>query len=111
MAAKKPAAPAAKPAAKAAPKVAAPKAAGDLAADFEAAQKRVKTLKQKPDDDTLLRLYSLYKQGSEGDVHGDRPGFFDFVGGAKYDAWSKLKGTSKDDAMKKYIAVVDKLVK
>jgi acyl-CoA-binding protein len=106
MAAKKPAAPAAKPAAKPTAK-----AAGDLGADFEAAQKRVKTLKQKPDDDTLLRLYSLYKQGSEGDVHGDRPGFFDFVGGAKYDAWAKLKGTSKDDAMKKYIALVDKLVK
>jgi acyl-CoA-binding protein len=106
MAAKKPAAPAAKSAAKPTAK-----AAGDLGADFEAAQKRVKTLKQKPDDDTLLRLYSLYKQGSEGDVHGDRPGFFDFVGGAKYDAWAKLKGTSKDDAMKKYIALVDKLVK
>lgn len=106
MAAKKPAAPAAKPAAKPTAK-----AAGDLGADFEAAQKRVKTLKHKPDDDTLLRLYSLYKQGSEGDVHGDRPGFFDFVGGAKYDAWAKLKGTSKDDAMEKYIALVDKLVK
>jgi diazepam-binding inhibitor (GABA receptor modulating acyl-CoA-binding protein) len=108
MAAKKPSAPAksaAKPAAKAAPAK-----AGDLSADFEAAAARVKTLKKKPDDDTLLRLYSLYKQGAEGDVKGERPGFFDFVGGAKYDAWAKLKGTSRDDAMKKYVALVDKLV-
>ena len=109
MAAKKPAAPA-KTAAKAAAK-AAPKGGGDLVARFEAAQKRVKTLKEKPDDQTLLRLYAHYKQGSEGDVHGDKPGFFDFVGAAKYDAWAKLKGTSKDEAMEKYVALVDKLVK
>jgi|FrelakmetLWP11LW_1041352.scaffolds.fasta_scaffold75533_2 acyl-CoA-binding protein len=109
MAAKKPAAPAKAPA-KAAAK-AAPKGGADLGAQFEDAQKRVKTLKEKPDNDTLLKLYSLYKQGSEGDVHGDKPGFFDFVGAAKYDAWAKLKGTSKDEAMKKYIALVDKLLK
>lgn len=108
MAAKKPAPPA-KAAAKAAPK-AAPAGATDLPDRFADAQQRVKKLKDKPDNDTLLRLYSLYKQGSEGDVHGEKPGFFDFVGAAKYDAWAKLKGTSKDDAMKKYIALVDKLV-
>jgi acyl-CoA-binding protein len=109
MASKKPAAPA-KTAAKAAPaKAAAAKGGGDLGAQFEAAASRIKTLKEKPDNDTLLRLYSLYKQGSEGDVHGDKPGFFDFVGTAKYEAWAKLKGTSKDEAAKKYIALVDKL--
>jgi acyl-CoA-binding protein len=100
----------AKPAVKtAAPKAAAPKAGGDLAAQFEAAAVRAKSLKKKPDDQTLLQLYSLYKQAAEGDVSGDRPGFFDFVGGAKFDAWTKLEGTSKDEAMKKYIALVDKL--
>jgi acyl-CoA-binding protein len=100
----------AKPAAKAAaPKAAAPKAGGDLATQFEHAAVRVKALKKAPDDETKLRLYSLYKQASEGDVSGSRPGFFDFVGGAKFDAWTKLKGTSKDEAMKKYIALVDKL--
>jgi acyl-CoA-binding protein len=57
----------------------------------------------------LLKLYSYYKQASEGDISGDRPGGFDFVGGAKYDAWSKLKGMSKDDAMQNYIKHVEKL--
>ena len=47
----------------------------------------------------MLKLYSYYKQATEGDVQGARPGGFDFVGGAKYDAWAKLKGTSRDDAM------------
>jgi|GEM_PF-75928 acyl-CoA-binding protein len=104
----------AKPAAKAAartaaPTAAAPKSGGDPGAQFEAAAARVKLLNKKPDDDTMLRLYSLYKQATDGDVSGNRPGFFDFVGGAKYDAWTKLKGTSSDDAIKKYIALVDKL--
>ena len=58
---------------------------------------------------TLLKLYSYYKQASEGDISGDRPGGFDFVGGAKYDAWSKLKGMSKDEAMQNYIKQVEKL--
>ena len=96
MAAKK--APAAKPA-----------AGGDLDARFEAAQGRAKQLKERPDNDTLLRLYALYKQGAEGDVSGAKPGMFDFVAGAKYEAWSKLKGTSCDDAKKKYVELVDKL--
>ena len=57
----------------------------------------------------LLKLYSYYKQATEGDVKGERPGGFDFVGGAKHDAWSKLKGMSKDEAMQNYIKQVDKL--
>jgi acyl-CoA-binding protein len=66
-------------------------------------------LPKRPDNDTLLRLYALYKQGSAGDVTGDRPGGFDFVGGAKYDAWAKVKGLSTDEAMTQYVALVDSL--
>lgn len=83
----------------------------DLSDLFIQAQKNIKTLTKKPDDETMLALYSLFKQGSEGDVTGDRPGFFDFVGGAKFDAREKLKGMSKDDAMQKYIDKVKSLLK
>jgi len=77
---------------------------------FEDAQKRVKTLSSAPDSDTLLDLYALYKQGTIGDVTGSRPGMMDFKGRAKWDAWSKRKGTSKDAAMEAYVALVDRLV-
>lgn len=82
----------------------------DLKHRFEQAAKDVQSLSERPDNDTLLRLYALYKQGSEGDVHGDKPGFFDFVGTAKYEAWAKLKGTAQDAAMQKYVDLVKKLV-
>lgn len=82
----------------------------DLQGRFEQAQKDVQGLSERPDNDTLLRLYALYKQGSEGDVSGDKPGFFDFVGTAKYEAWAKLKGTPRDEAKKKYVDLVKKLV-
>ena len=81
----------------------------DLKAQFDKAAADVKSLSDRPDNDTMLRLYALYKQGSEGDVKGSRPGFMDFVGAAKYEAWEKLAGTSPDDAMKKYIDAVKKL--
>lgn len=81
----------------------------DLEQEFEKASARVKELEQRPDNDTLLKLYALYKQGAEGDVSGERPGFFDFVGVAKYEAWEKLKGTDQDEAMKRYIELVDSL--
>ncbi len=81
----------------------------DLKTRFEQAANAVQGLSERPDNDTLLRLYALYKQGSEGDVHGDKPGFFDFVGTAKYDAWTKLKGTSPTDAMQRYVDLVAKL--
>lgn len=81
----------------------------DLAAKFEDAQARVKKLSSAPSTDDMLELYALYKQGTSGDVSGSRPGMLDLKGRAKYDAWSKKKGTSKDDAMTKYIAFVDKL--
>jgi acyl-CoA-binding protein len=73
---------------------------------FERAATAVKSLEEKPDNDTLLKLYALYKQGSEGDVSGDKPGFFDFVGAAKYEAWEKLAGTAQDEAQMKYIELV-----
>ncbi len=77
---------------------------------FEKAQKDIKTLSEKPSNDVLLTLYSYYKQGTEGDVHGDKPGFFDFVGASKYEAWESLKGTSQEDAMQKYVDEVSKLL-
>ena len=81
----------------------------DLKAKFEASAEDVKTLKERPDNDTLLKLYALYKQGSDGDVSGPKPGFFDFVGTAKYEAWAKLKGTKPEEAQQKYIDLVKKL--
>lgn len=81
----------------------------DLKQEFEQASQRVKQLEQRPDNDTLLKLYALYKQGAEGDVSGERPGFFDFVGVAKYEAWEKLEGTDQEEAMKRYIELVDSL--
>src|SRR5207344_3545072 len=85
-------------------------AVADLKDQFQKAAKAVMNLAERPDNDTMLRLYALYKQGSEGDVKGPKPGFFDFVGTAKYEAWEKLAGTSPDDAMKKYVDAVKKLV-
>jgi acyl-CoA-binding protein len=82
----------------------------DLKSQFQKAAKDVMGLAERPDNDTMLRLYALYKQGSEGDVKGDKPGFFDFVGAAKYEAWEKLRGTSSDQAKKKYVDLVKKLV-
>jgi len=82
----------------------------DLKAEFEKATVDVKGLTERPDNDTMLRLYGLYKQGSEGDVKGPKPGFFDFVGSAKYEAWEKLEGTSQEQAMRKYVDLVKKLV-
>ncbi|HRQ65007.1 MAG TPA: acyl-CoA-binding protein [Xanthomonadaceae bacterium] len=81
----------------------------DLKTQFEEAAKKAMNLAERPDNDTLLRLYALYKQGSAGDVSGPKPGFFDFVGSAKYEAWAKLAGTSQEEAMKKYVDLVSKL--
>jgi acyl-CoA-binding protein len=81
----------------------------DLNAQFEQAAKDIKDLSERPDNDTLLKLYALYKQGADGDVSGPKPGFFDFVGTAKYEAWAKLKGTAQDEAKKKYVDLVKKL--
>ncbi|MEI6591681.1 MAG: acyl-CoA-binding protein [Holophagaceae bacterium] len=77
-----------------------------LQAQFEAAQAQAKTATQRPDNDTLLSLYAYFKQATLGDAGDERPGTFDFVGRAKYDAWLKLKGTAPEEAMRGYIFVV-----
>lgn len=81
----------------------------ELKEQFEKAAVAVKSLAQRPDDNTMLQLYALYKQGSSGDVSGPKPGFFDFVGSAKYEAWEKLAGTSAQEAQQQYITLVTKL--
>ena len=81
----------------------------DLATRFEAAQAAVKRLSTRPDDDTLLELYSWFKQATEGDAAGSRPGAFDFVARAKHDAWQARKGARKEVAMRAYIKLVEHL--
>jgi acyl-CoA-binding protein len=81
----------------------------DLAGKFEEAQRRAKQLTKTPSNDELLELYAFYKQATAGDVSGSRPGMMDFKGRAKFDAWAGKKGTSRDEAMQRYIAVVDRL--
>lgn len=78
----------------------------DLNTAFAQAQVDAKQLPERPDNDTMLKLYSYYKQASEGDVSGDKPGFFDFVGVAKYEAWEKLRGMESADAKQKYVDLV-----
>ena len=80
-----------------------------LKAAFEAAVAASKSLPEKPDNATLLQLYSLYKQATEGDVQGKRPGFTDLVGRAKFDAWARLKGKGADDAMQAYVDLIESL--
>ena len=77
--------------------------------NFKSAANRATKLPKRPPNDILLQLYALYKQGNEGDVTGDRPGFADFEGRAKFDAWDKLKGKSRDEAKQLYISLVEKL--
>jgi len=81
----------------------------ELQTQFEAAVVGSKTLPERPDNATLLKLYALYKQATDGDVDGRRPGFTDLVGRAKYDAWAAIKGTAKDDAMQQYVDLVEGL--
>ena len=76
---------------------------------FEQASIAAKSLSDRPDNDTMLQLYALYKQGSAGDVSGAKPGFFDFVATAKYEAWENTKGLSQDDAKNQYINLVQNL--
>lgn len=81
----------------------------DLNAQFEQAVAASRQLPEKPDNMTLLRIYSLYKQASTGDAEGERPGMSDFVGRAKWDAWKALEGTDPDDAKRQYIALIEEL--
>lgn len=80
-----------------------------LAEDFETAQVNVKKLRSTPSNEELLELYALYKQATQGDVSGSRPGMLDFKGRAKYDAWSGRRGLDKDGAMRAYVALVTRL--
>lgn len=81
----------------------------ELKDNFDNAVIESKQITKRPDNETLLQLYSLYKQATEGDINSEKPAMFDFVAQAKYNAWDKLKGTSTDDAMQEYITLVEKL--
>jgi diazepam-binding inhibitor (GABA receptor modulator, acyl-CoA-binding protein) len=76
---------------------------------FAQAQIDSKNLSERPDNMTLLKIYALYKQGSGGDVTGERPGFTDMIGRAKYDAWASLQGTSQEEAMQQYVDLIEEL--
>jgi acyl-CoA-binding protein len=81
----------------------------ELAARFQAAAAAVQTLAKRPDNETLLRLYALYKQATAGDVTGKRPGLTDPIGRAKFDAWAALRGMARETAMQAYIDLVAQL--
>lgn len=81
----------------------------DLKAAFEKAVAESKSLPEKPDNMTLLKIYALYKQATAGDVDGKRPGFTDMVGRAKWDAWNELKGKDNASAMQEYIDLIEGL--
>ncbi|MBF0106710.1 MAG: acyl-CoA-binding protein [Deltaproteobacteria bacterium] len=83
----------------------------NLQTQFKTAQKDVLTLSKRPDNNVLLELYALFKQGNEGDVTGQKPGILDFVKKAKYEAWENKKGMSKKEAMQAYVDLVDRLKK
>ena len=80
-----------------------------LKASFDAAVTESKQLPEKPDNQTLLKIYALYKQATEGDNTGKRPGFTDMVGRMKFDAWAELKAKSQDEAMQEYIDLIESL--
>ncbi|MDJ0657505.1 MAG: acyl-CoA-binding protein [Xanthomonadales bacterium] len=81
----------------------------DLDQQFIQAAADAKVLPERPDNEIMLKLYSLYKQGSEGDVTGEKPGFFDFVASAKYEAWEQLSGMDSSEAKQKYVELVNRL--
>ena len=78
--------------------------------NFDDAAEKVKTLSSRPDNSTLLKLYSFYKQGSEGNVQGSRPGMLNVAGRAKFDAWKKLNGMSQEEAKDQYSQLVQNLI-
>jgi acyl-CoA-binding protein len=81
----------------------------DLQTRFDAAVANSKNLSERPDNMTLLKLYGFYKQGSQGDNTEAKPSFTDMVARAKWDAWTQCKGQSKDEAMQKYIDLIESL--
>ena len=80
-----------------------------LQAQFESAAQAATSLPTRPNNETMLRLYALFKQAKSGDATGNRPGMFDMVGRAKYDAWAALKGMSPETAMQAYVDLVASL--
>lgn len=81
----------------------------DTSTAFAQAQQDVQALPKKPGNDVMLKLYALYKQASVGDAGAERPGGFDFVGAAKYNAWNAQRGQSSEDAQREYVALVRSL--
>ena len=81
----------------------------DLQTRFAQAQKDANALAERPDNNTMLKLYALYKQATQGDAAGETPSGFDFVRRAKFDAWSAIKGTTAQESMTQYIDLVDSL--
>ena len=81
----------------------------DLRADFDAAVANSRNLSERPDNATLLKIYGLYKQATQGDNPEKKPGFGDMVGRAKWDAWNGMKGTSSEDAMQQYVDLIKSL--
>jgi acyl-CoA-binding protein len=81
----------------------------DLESRFQQAVADSKKLPERPDNATMLKLYALFKQSTDGDVDGKRPGFTDMIGRAKWDAWNEIKGSSKDDAMQQYVSLIEDL--
>ena len=81
----------------------------DLKKQFDDAAAAILKAKKDPGNDMKLRLYAHYKQATEGDVSGEKPGFTDFINRAKYEAWAKLRGMSADDAMKAYVKLVERV--
>ncbi|MEO7990450.1 MAG: acyl-CoA-binding protein [Chryseolinea sp.] len=77
--------------------------------EFEKAVAQSKELTKRPSNEELLQLYALFKQATDGDVSGDRPGGFDFKAIAKFDAWAEVKGKTKEEAMKDYITLMTRL--
>jgi diazepam-binding inhibitor (GABA receptor modulating acyl-CoA-binding protein) len=83
----------------------------DLKKQFDDAAAAILKAKKDPGNDMKLRLYAHFKQATEGDVKGEKPGFTDFVNRAKYEAWAKLKGTAPEEAMKAYIKLVERVTR
>lgn len=81
----------------------------DLVAAFEQAQAESGNLPDRPDNATLLKIYALYKQATNGDADGKRPGFSDMVGRAKWDAWNAISGTDRNEAMQQYVDLIEEL--
>lgn len=81
----------------------------NLKTKFEAAVANSKSLTERPDNSTLLKIYALYKQATAGDNTEKKPGFVDMVGRAKWDAWNGVKGVSSEDAMKQYVSLIESL--